>query len=157
MKKLNIYDDNEKIDKAWFDSSNIVYAECKDNKDELKTVTVVFSTGSKYVYYGVDVNDWIKFRESDSQGKALNMFISKKDKDTKKPIYEYRRLEDINVNEINEEYNKLTTPKEYTINPDGFMQQLFGIINDMEMSKKITDAIEKIASEHNGIYKIIFK
>ena len=97
MKKINIYDKDKKTDKAWFDSSNILYGECKDNENEFKTVKIVFKNGSQYIYYDVNVNDWIKFRESTSQGKAINQYISKKDPSTKKAIYEYRRLEDIDT------------------------------------------------------------
>jgi hypothetical protein len=168
MKKINVYDNHSKIDKAWFDSSNILYAECKDNDNEFKTVKVVFKNGSQYVYYDVNVNDWIKFREASSQGKALNAYITQKDSNTKKPIYEFRRLEDADVNLINEEYNEIIKEKEYTLGKESLQQTLFDIIYDImkfdtdktiveTISQTITEKLNNIAKEHNNRIQLSFK
>lgn len=166
MKKINIYDKDKKTDKAWFDSSNILYGECKDNENEFKTVKIVFKNGSQYIYYDVNVNDWIKFREASSQGKALNAFITQKNPTTKKPIYEFRRLEDADVTLINEEYDDLLKDKDYTLDKDSFQQTLSDILYDImkfDTDKTVIDSIaintteyfSKIAAEHNN--KIILK
>lgn len=78
MSKIcTIYKDS--VDKAWFASSNIVYSECIDKKDELKEVNVVFKNGTEYTYLDVAVQDYLMFREDVSQGKALNKFLKKYD------------------------------------------------------------------------------
>lgn len=73
------------IDKAWYSSSHIVYAECIDKPDSLKEVRVVFSNGAEYAYSDVKVQDYLMFREDASQGKALNKFIKQ---------YPYRKLDE---------------------------------------------------------------
>ena len=40
--KLN---ENTGIDKSWYQSSNVLYSECIDVEDELKTLKVVFKNG----------------------------------------------------------------------------------------------------------------
>ena len=96
MKLFNYYDNN--IDHCWFESTNIVYAECVDNEDELKTVRVVFSNATQYEYYDVNVFDYLKFRDDSSQGKAFVKYIKNKG-------YEYKKLENANLKKISEEYS----------------------------------------------------
>lgn len=74
-KILSSYSNN--IDKCWYESSNIVYSECIDHDNALKEVKVVFKNGCEYTYLEVPVQDYLMFRESSSQGKALNTFIKK--------------------------------------------------------------------------------
>lgn len=76
-KILSVYKDG--VDKSWFNSSNIVYAECIDKENALKEVKVVFKNGSEYSYLDVMVQDYLMFREDASQGKALNKFLKKYD------------------------------------------------------------------------------
>ena len=87
------------VDKAWFNSSTIVYAECIDKQDSLKEVKVVFKNGSEYSYYDVKVQDYLMFREDASQGKALNKFIKG---------YEYKKSEEKrDLEQLNEEMDAL--------------------------------------------------
>lgn len=96
MSKLfSYYSDN--VDHAWYDSSNVVYSECIDNKDDLKTLKVVFSNGTQYEYSGISVNDYLLFREASSQGQTLNRLIKQKNSG-------YTKLENANMEAINEEY-----------------------------------------------------
>lgn len=95
-KRICIYEND--IDKAWYDSSNVLYSECDDKEDALKSVKVVFKNGSTYLYKDVNVNDYLLFRESPSQGKALNKFLKK---------YEYEKLEPTDLNLLNEDYEKV--------------------------------------------------
>lgn len=74
-KIISHYSNN--LDKAWYDSSNIVYSECIDHDNALKEVKVVFKNGSEYTYQEVPVQDYLSFREASSQGKALNSIIKK--------------------------------------------------------------------------------
>lgn len=95
-KIFSVYSKN--VDKVWYQSSNVKYSECIDNEGELKTLKVVFNNGTQYQYTGVDVNQYLLFREDDSQGKALNKYI-------KGNNYEYSKLEDANLEYIEDELN----------------------------------------------------
>lgn len=86
------------IDKTWFDSSNVKYSECLDPDNEKKTLKVVFKNGTQYSYKGVNVNDYLLFREDVSQGKALNKYI-------KGNGYEYEKLDDADIDAIESELN----------------------------------------------------
>ena len=92
-KILSEYHNN--TDRAWFDSSNVLYAECDDKEQELKEVKVTFKNGSTYAYHKVKVNDWLMFREAASTGKGLNAFIKQ---------YECEKIDsDKTVDEIKDE------------------------------------------------------
>lgn len=93
-KKFNLYCNG--VDKTWYDSSNVVYTECIDNENKPKTLKVVFSNGTQYQYNDVDVRDYLLLRENSSQGKALNRLIKEKK-------YEYKKLENADLDAINEE------------------------------------------------------
>lgn len=95
-KILSFYEND--VDKAWYNSSNVIYSECIDKEGELKTVKVVFKNGGTYQYKNVNVNDYLMFREDSSQGKAINKFIKK---------YEFEKLEMTNINDIENEYKLL--------------------------------------------------
>jgi hypothetical protein len=96
MLKFSYYKDDV-IDKAWFDSSNIVYAECDESETQYKTVRVVFKNGSTYQYDDVIVSDWVYFKNAESQGKALNERF-------KKGGYKYIKIDDSDLNKLEEEY-----------------------------------------------------
>ena len=84
------YDEKERIDRVWYNSSNIVYTECLDPPNSLKPLTVIFKNGKRYQYNDVDVNDYVMFMHGGldgSNGKALNKYII--------PKYECKKLEDV--------------------------------------------------------------
>ena len=97
MAKMFNYYAND-IDHTWYESSNIKYSECIDKENELKTLKVVFSNGTQYEYYGVDVNDYLLFRDDLSQGKAFSKYIKSKG-------YEYEKLPNADIGLIEEELN----------------------------------------------------
>lgn len=91
MSKIyNVYEN--KLDRTWYQSSNILYSECDDKENELKTLRIVFKNGRTYEYYNLDVNDYMLFREDSSQGKSFKKYILK---------YETKRLDDTNIDELN--------------------------------------------------------
>jgi hypothetical protein len=96
----------ENIDYCWYDSSNILYSECDDKKDELKDVKVVFKGGRTYLYKKVNVQDYLKFRNNISQGKALRQYLDVKTENGNKK-YEFIRIEDTDINELEERKKKL--------------------------------------------------
>lgn len=103
MLLLRDYNQEKRLDRAWYSSSNIVYSECEDHENELKTLRVVFKNGSCYEYKDVSVMDYLMFMHGGidgSNGKALNSFIK-----TKK--YEYERKDDVNLTLIAEEMNSI--------------------------------------------------
>ena len=96
------YNEEKKLDRVWYDSSNIFYSECEDGDTEKKVLRVVFKNGATYQYHDVDVNDYVMFIAGgidNSNGKALNEFIKKK-------RCPYERIEDYDkgrlINEMNE-------------------------------------------------------
>lgn len=139
MKLFSYYDNN--IDHAWFESSDIVYSECIDNENELKTLKVVFSNGAQYEFYDVNVFDYLKFRDDSSQGKAFITYIRKKK-------YKYKKLENANLKEINEEYIFRTGNGIFIEENDGnitFYNSKNEKIGDVEKVKDLTisDLIKK--------------
>ena len=98
MSKIyNLYE-NE-VDKTWYDSSNVLYSECDDVTDGFKVLRITFKNGRTYKYSNVNVNDYLLFRESISQGKALNKYIKQ---------YANERVGDIDVDALMEQLKKLT-------------------------------------------------
>ena len=106
-KLFNYYSDS--LDRTWYKSSNIVYSECIDNENDFKTLIVVFANGTRYKYTGVDVNDYLLFRESESQGKALNTIIKAKK-------YEYEKLDNVDVEALRAEYEERIGGSNYWTN-----------------------------------------
>lgn len=81
-------------DHVWYDSSNIVYSKCYDTQSsKLKTLKIVFKTGSTYVYKDVDADDYIMFKMAESNGREFNKRIKK---------YNAVRIEDTNLEKLNE-------------------------------------------------------
>ena len=87
----------DKMDKAWFDSSNICYAECDESDTQFKTVRVIFKNGAIYQYEQVKVFDWTMFKNAESQGKKLNELF-------KKAGYKYEKIGTANIEELQDEY-----------------------------------------------------
>ena len=130
MIKFNYYNQEKELDRAWFDSSNVLYGECDDSSStQEKTVTLVFKGGLQYLYEGVNIGDWIDFKNSQSQGKALNEIFKAKG-------YEYRKLEDKrDIGELEDEYILRS-------NKGIFMELVEG--EDGYKSLKVTDSQDKV-------------
>ena len=105
MRIFNQYLEEKRLDRTWYDSSNVIYSECLDKEDDYKELTVVFSNGTRYAYHKVNVMDYMVFREDMSQGKALNRLI-------KKNGYKYDKLENVDTNAIMEEAKSLMEKSE---------------------------------------------
>ena len=101
------YNQEKRLDWAWYSSSNIIYSECDDHENDYKTLRVTFKNGACYEYYKVSVQDYLMFMHGGldgSNGKALNKFV-------KANQYEYKRIDDSDLNLINEELEKLAKEK----------------------------------------------
>lgn len=110
-KIFNYYKDN--VDKTWYKSSNVKYTECIDNDNALKTLKVVFNNGTQYEYKDVDVRDYLLLRDSESTGKALNRLIKEKK-------YEYKKLDNANIDMLEEEYQLRSGNALFISNKDFF-------------------------------------
>lgn len=108
MLLLRDYNQEKKVDRAWFKSSNVFYSECYDTPNELKKLKVVFNNGATYLYSDVNVNDYLMFLVGGleaSHGKALNEFVKKK----KCP---YEKLENTDTIQLLKEMEILKEQKE---------------------------------------------
>ena len=96
MITFRFYDKEARIDRAWYDSSNVLYSECEDKENDYKLLKVVFKNGGTYLYKKVDVNDYLMFMAGGldgSNGKALNKFIKAK--------CEFEKLPDTDLAQLN--------------------------------------------------------
>ena len=110
MSKIKSFYCND-VDKVWYDSSNVLYSECDDITDGLKVLRVTFKNGRTYQYYDVNVHDYVLFRENASQGVALNKFIKQ---------YRCERIDDLNVDDIQSELEKLNASESLKTKNDLF-------------------------------------
>jgi|DEB0MinimDraft_12_1074336.scaffolds.fasta_scaffold00503_5 hypothetical protein len=86
---------NEGVVKSFYESSNILASEYKENVNEL---TIVFKHGGQYKYFDVPLTDYTRFEMADSQGKVLNTHIKK---------YSFEALGKIDAEIISEEVKAL--------------------------------------------------
>ena len=112
MVLFRYYDKENKIDRAWYESSNIIYSECDDNENDFKTLRIVFKKGDQYEYKKVDVNDYLMFMAGGldgSNGKAFFKYI--------KPKYEFEKLTPVDLDFLKNEmerFKELKKSKEET-------------------------------------------
>lgn len=117
------YDKQTLTEEAFYESSNVFYSKCNDNKNDLKTLLIVFNNGGSYIYYDVDVKDYLKFRNADSQGKAFNQYLGckKSDGTPKYKVFKLgvrdleplkERLADMQAKAAEKEANEMEEPKQ---------------------------------------------
>lgn len=129
-------------DNTWYDSSNVVYSECIDTSDKFKTLKIVFKQGRTYLYKNVEVEDYIMFRNAESNGSAFSKYIKK---------YDFVRLPDTDLEELEKKKQSLqeeNKPIEETFsnlvyklnfNPDSKELQL--LFNDTIIYEGVEDNI----------------
>jgi hypothetical protein len=127
MGKIISFYEND-IDKAWYNSSNVIYSECLDKEGELKIVKIVFKNGSTYQYKDVSVTDYLMFREDASQGKAINKFIKK---------YNFEKLENSDLNLIENEKQLLFERMEKELNKKAVIISAFPGCGKTETTYKL--------------------
>lgn len=96
MITFRYYDKDEKVDRIWYSSSNILYSECDDKTDDFKELRITFKNGETYAYKKVDVNDYVLFAHGGidaSNGKAFWKII--------RPKYEAEKIGKKTLEEIN--------------------------------------------------------
>lgn len=106
------YLEKERLQKVWYDSSMLVYSEMKENEFEnIGDLTITFKNGSTYTYFDVTFEDYMVFiggGTDASQGKTLNKVIKNK--------YQYKRVEDKNIEELLNEMAQVEEKKEEILN-----------------------------------------
>lgn len=159
MKILNDYNNDTLIEKTWYKSSTVLYSECFDKKDDFKEVKIVFSNGRCYLYKGVNVQDYLLFREAKSQGKSINRYLAKKENG--KPVYETIRLEDIDTKKLLEELREYDSIPKFIlsdkdnitiiVNNNTIFSEASHLLNDEENKKTFFNILSSLNIE----YKII--
>ena len=91
MKRYSKYENGQEF--CWYDSSNTLFSKCYDNPGELKVVKIIFKNGRTYLYKDVDINDYIAFRDAESNGVAFNKHIKK---------YVPTRIQDTDLSKLEE-------------------------------------------------------
>ena len=51
--------DGNDSEKVWYNSSNVIFSECIDHDDDLKSLKVIFSNGGTYQYEKVPVDQYL--------------------------------------------------------------------------------------------------
>lgn len=96
-----VYDESTKTQRVWYDSSQIVYSEMKENEFEnIGDLYITFKNGATYVYKDVSFSDYIIFLgggNEGSHGKALNKVIKGK--------YQVEKVGTRNIDELFKELN----------------------------------------------------
>jgi hypothetical protein len=105
---ISNYDESSLTEKAWFESSNIVYSEYVEKTDRNEgDLYVTFKNGATYKYKNVQITpDYVMFKHGGldgSHGKALNTHIKSK--------YEFERVDDKDLSKLESEKEKLIENK----------------------------------------------
>lgn len=98
---ISKYNEEQRVDKCWYDSSNIIFSKTIDKQNELKEIIVVFKGGRAYKYLNVNVNDIVLFKHggvSGSIGKAFDQYLKK---------YPFEKLENYDLRVLEEEKQNL--------------------------------------------------
>lgn len=98
---ISEYNENDRVEKSWYDSSNLIYSEINDNENDFKDLKVVFSDGRTYIYEKISSIDYALFKNSLSQGKAFFKYIAVKGK------YEYQKLDNVEIKLLEETKKQL--------------------------------------------------
>lgn len=165
------YNEEKKIEECFYESSNVYYSKCIDTPNALKTLIIVFKNGATYTYKDIDVKDYLNFRNDDSQGTALNKYINIKINN--KPKYQYFRMSNSNLDELNVLLNeirssKVNTKKEnksniditfnikedksfnITINSEG---EVYSLMNENDCVKNITNILDILKIPYSKHYE----
>lgn len=76
MKLYSKYENSQEF--CWYDSTNVMFSKFYDNPNSSNVLKVIFKQGQTYLYKDVDANDYIMFRDAESNGSAFSKYIIKK-------------------------------------------------------------------------------
>lgn len=148
MLRVKKYDEKTKTEEAWYDSSMFVYTKMVENEDDnCGQLYVTFKNGMIYQYKDVKFEDYVLLIAGGtdaSQGKTLNKFIKTK--------YEYAKVGENNVDELNERAEKLILEerqREQVITNTYFISGYEDILPE-EFEMRYQDAIAYTLNEYQG-------
>lgn len=81
------------IQYCWYDSSNIIFSKCYDNPGKYKVVKIIFKNGRTYLYKDVDADNYVMFRDAESNGSAFTKYIKQ---------YTATRIQDTDLDKLEE-------------------------------------------------------
>lgn len=137
MKKFDYYKEDTSTDYVWYDSSNLHYSQATENQDGTINLYIVFNNGAAYIYYKVDMNDYLYMKQSESNGLAFSTLIAKKIEG--KPKYEYKRLSDANIAELD--------AMMVTVRNKAFEEKEAEMENKAE---ELKEAVKEVKESHTG-------
>lgn len=146
------YDARTKTQKVWYDSSMIYFTKMVEDETENKgNLTVVFKNGATYVYKDVRLEDYVLLvagGTDGSNGKTLNKLI--------KPKYEYEKIADISIPELEKELEGLlaqeqhdTDKKEHTYFISGHRD-----ITQDEFDYNYAAILDKLVEDENTLFVV---
>lgn len=91
MKIYSKYENAQEF--CWYTSSNIIFSKCYDNPGDLKVVKIIFKNGRTYLYKDVDANDYVKFRDAESNGSVFSKIFKN---------YVATRIQDTDLDKLEE-------------------------------------------------------
>lgn len=97
---LNTFEQDGKVENI-YDSTNVLATKYDKTKRKL---AVIFGSGHQYLYHDVTLEDYKKFENDDSQGKAIHKYIKK---------YKFDKVEEkVDVTLIKEQIEQIKKDKE---------------------------------------------
>lgn len=125
------YDEKEKADEVWYDSSMIYYTKFVEHENENRgDLFVTFKNGTQYVYKSVSYGDYLVFKNGGtnaaSQGKALNSII--------KPMYDFENLGDDDIEALKRRYEEICRLEKEEKNKEDFKNITYFISGHREIS-----------------------
>ena len=99
------YNEEKRLDRTWYQSSNVIYSEFVESATEnIGDLTVVFKAGKSYLYENVSYQDYLMFKhglQEESSGKSLHKYIITK--------YQGIKQEDRDLDKILKEKDEVAT------------------------------------------------
>jgi len=139
---VNEYNEETRTDFCWFDSSNVLYAECDDKVDALKDIKVVFNDGRTYLYEKIPVNDFLLFSRGLSQGKDLFKYIAVKDNGV--PRYKTTKLENTDLKQLENQKQLILESRAEKLKEFNKTLVESSVVLEPEFAKHIKDNIEDL-------------
>jgi hypothetical protein len=119
---LKYYDEKERREYCWFDSSNVVASIVEDFEDDYKEMTIVYKGGRAYKYLKVSVNDYLMASRGSldgSIGKAVNEFIKSK--------YDFEKIDNFDLVKLEKKKQQIIKEKKNMENAKVIARKLYNL------------------------------
>lgn len=151
MLLTSVYNKTTRTERAWFESSNILYSEFVE--DEFKNegdLFVTFKGGATYKYKKVQIApDYVMFKHGGlegSHGKALNTHI--------KPKYEFEKVDSKDVSKIQNDYTECLKHQQEERKSKTYFISGHREISEMEFAK-YKNRIQEILNERPDAFFVV--